>query len=84
MEKTCPQCNSPLKLKQGTSKTTGKPYSFWGCTGYPNCKYTERDTNPPKPQAPVNDEKVLDGLRNLYSVLLDIKAVLTEIKDKQL
>ncbi len=34
--KVCPQCGSPLKLR------SGKYGDFWGCTGYPNCKYTQK------------------------------------------
>lgn len=30
----CPQCNSPLKLRNG------KYGEFWGCTSYPNCRFT--------------------------------------------
>ena len=35
-ELTCPDCNSPLRLKKGK---TGK--YFLGCTSYPNCSHTE-------------------------------------------
>ena len=34
--KTCPKCGKPLvrrKSKYGT---------FWGCSGYPSCKYIEK------------------------------------------
>jgi DNA topoisomerase-1 len=35
-EKKCPECGKPMKIRKG-------PYgSFWGCTGYPNCKHIER------------------------------------------
>lgn len=35
-QKTCPECGKPMKLRKG-------PYgSFWGCTGYPNCKHIEK------------------------------------------
>lgn len=33
--KTCPLCNQPLK------KRNGRYGEFWGCTGFPNCRYTE-------------------------------------------
>ena len=33
--KKCPRCGSPLKLR------TGKFGDFWGCTSYPECKYTK-------------------------------------------
>lgn len=33
--KKCPRCGNPLKLRNG------KFGEFWGCTGYPDCKYTQ-------------------------------------------
>lgn len=30
----CPQCGKPMVLR------SGKRGEFWGCTGYPNCRYT--------------------------------------------
>ncbi len=33
--KTCPRCGQLLK------KRSGKFGDFWGCSGYPNCRYTE-------------------------------------------
>lgn len=33
--KACPLCNLPLK------KRNGRYGEFWGCTGFPNCRYTE-------------------------------------------
>ena len=33
--KKCPRCGSVLK------KRNGKFGEFWGCTGYPDCRYTE-------------------------------------------
>ena len=36
LTKICPECGKPMKIRKG-------PYgSFWGCTGYPNCKHLER------------------------------------------
>ena len=32
--KQCPRCGSPLKLR------SGRFGEFWGCTSYPDCKYT--------------------------------------------
>ena len=34
-EKICPKCGSELKLR------SGRFGEFWGCTGYPACRYTE-------------------------------------------
>ncbi len=31
----CPKCGSPLKMRQG------RYGDFWGCTGYPECRYTK-------------------------------------------
>lgn len=36
----CDRCGSPMMLRQGVSKKTNKPYSFYGCTGYPSCTNT--------------------------------------------
>ena len=33
--KKCPRCGSPLKLRNGRFG------EFWGCTSYPDCKYTK-------------------------------------------
>ena len=33
--KICPVCNLPLKKREGRYGT------FWGCMGFPNCRYTE-------------------------------------------
>jgi len=35
-DKRCPECGKPMTLR------TGKFGSFWGCTGYPDCRHTER------------------------------------------
>jgi len=32
----CPECGSFMKLR------SGKFGEFWGCTGYPNCRHTEK------------------------------------------
>ena len=33
--KICPSCSKPMKVKNGSRG------DFWGCSGYPECKYTE-------------------------------------------
>lgn len=38
--KMCDRCGSPMKLLEGKSKSTGKPYKFYGCSGYPTCSNT--------------------------------------------
>jgi ssDNA-binding Zn-finger/Zn-ribbon topoisomerase 1 len=35
----CPRCGKALKIREG------KFGKFKGCTGYPNCKYTENITS---------------------------------------
>ena len=42
----CPQCNSALAHRVGTSKTSGKAYDFWGCTNR-ECKFTAQTWPPP-------------------------------------
>jgi hypothetical protein len=34
----CPECGADVKFKSGVSKA-GKPYSFTGCSAYPECKW---------------------------------------------
>jgi DNA topoisomerase-3 len=41
----CPDCGKPMRLRQGgkskgKGKGKSKPSSFWGCSGYPDCKKT--------------------------------------------
>lgn len=40
-DKTCPKCGKPMARRTGRGKD-GKAYDFWGCTGYPVCKQTEK------------------------------------------
>lgn len=37
----CEKCGGEMVMKQGVSKKTGKPYSFWGCSNYPKCDGTK-------------------------------------------
>jgi DNA topoisomerase-1 len=50
-DEKCPQCGKPLVTRY--SKKSGS--SFLGCSGYPDCKYTQRTTGEPRP-APVETE----------------------------
>lgn len=34
-QKLCPKCNLPMKVRNGRFG------EFWGCSGYPDCRYTE-------------------------------------------
>ena len=38
--KTCPKCGSPLVLRTA-KKGTNAGKQFWGCSGFPNCRYVE-------------------------------------------
>ena len=40
-QKICDRCGLPMVLREGKSKSTGKPYSFYGCSGYPSCSNTK-------------------------------------------
>jgi len=40
-QKICDKCGLPMILREGKSKTTGSPYSFYGCSGYPSCTNTK-------------------------------------------
>jgi len=46
----CPKCGKELVRRNG------KHGPFWGCTGYPACKYLEND-KPKKPAAEATDKK---------------------------
>jgi DNA topoisomerase-1 len=37
--KICPACGKPMLHRTGKGKN-GKPYDFWGCSGWPECKET--------------------------------------------
>lgn len=37
--KLCPRCGRSMKLRDG------RYGRFWGCSGYPGCRYTERETS---------------------------------------
>jgi DNA topoisomerase-1 len=37
--KTCPACGKPMFHRTGKGKN-GKPYEFWGCSGWPECGQT--------------------------------------------
>lgn len=40
--KVCPKCGKPLRLRHG------KYGEFYGCSGYPDCRYTESVAVPPR------------------------------------
>lgn len=44
----CKKCGKKLIHQEGVSKKTGKPYSFFGCSGFPKCKenYWGKDGKP--------------------------------------
>lgn len=44
-QKICDRCGLPMILREGKSKSTGKPYSFFGCSGYPSCNNTKPAIN---------------------------------------
>lgn len=41
----CKKCGKKLIWKHGTSKKTGKPYSFYTCSGFPKCKTNYDEAN---------------------------------------
>src|SRR5260370_14848087 len=43
----CPRCGKPLVSRYG------KRGAFWGCSGYPDCKYTKPGEGEPSREAPV-------------------------------
>ena len=55
MLKFCPNCKKPLAQRQG------KFGMFWGCTGYPECRFIEKTTRSnyeQKPQPIQNFEEI--------------------------
>ncbi len=34
----CPKCGKPLELHHDVSKKSGRPYDWYGCSGYPACR----------------------------------------------
>lgn len=74
-DKACPQCGAPMRHFTGTSKKTGKPYAMWKCGG---CSFVEwlKATGYPKPPTKQDDERVLQGLRAIYGVLIEIRDLL--------
>lgn len=38
--KMCPECGKPMRRHVKPAKGKLKGYDFWGCSGYPECKYT--------------------------------------------
>ena len=43
-EKTCPLCGKALRIRIAR-KGPGAGKQFWGCSGFPDCKYTEQITD---------------------------------------
>ena len=41
----CKKCGKKLIYKDGISKKTGKPYSFYTCSGFPKCKTNYDEVN---------------------------------------
>lgn len=39
--KKCPQCGGDLVVREAT-RGVHAGEKFWGCSGFPNCKYTEK------------------------------------------
>ena len=89
IQELCPNCGSELVEKKGTNKTTGKPYHFWGCSGYPNCKFIK---NTPKQNklpgtSSVSNEGVMEALRKIYGLIesfrKDFNLFATEMMSKK-
>ena len=77
MEKQCPVCKKELVFKEGESKKTGKPYAFWGCSGYPACTYIEKSFDKPAPMKTKDQgEEILNALRIMYDEIQIIKEML--------
>jgi len=71
-----PLCNMPLKERKGVSKA-GKPYHFWGCTGFPKCKYT---WNPPAENS-TNDSTSSQPAKVTYKTDVFEQKVINELSE---
>lgn len=65
--KTCPSCGSRLVVRNG------KHGKFWGCKGYPACRYTQDYTTT------VRDAQIREAQHELIR-----KAILDEIREKRI
>ena len=61
----CSECGKPMTERKGAKD--GKPYHFWGCSGYPECKNTWR----PPGQGQQNHEEMMKALRAIWKELED-------------
>lgn len=76
---TCPMCQSPIKEKKGISQKTGKPYQFYGCSNYPNCRYI---WNPPKKGTKQTPLREYDQGQTIIAMLKRIETKLDELSNK--
>ena len=71
----CPDCGSSIRKKEGVSKKTGQPYSFTGCSNFPECKWILKEPykkNASSTPAPTSD--IMDALRKIYGKLEKIES----------
>lgn len=54
--RSCPNCESPLRTVKGRFG------DFWGCSNYPECKFTEKIATTSAPQAKNTTETPTKGL----------------------
>ncbi len=73
MENICPQCGGEVINKKGISKKTDKPYSFWGCSNFPECKYVQ--------QAPKETPKMGQPQNSLAIIFDDLMARFTKLDE---
>lgn len=82
-EQICPSCKSEMKLREGFSKKTGKPYSFWGCTNYPACDKTLPNLNRKLVSGSTPTPNAVPGAKQSDKTAFEIEVVslLKEIRD---
>lgn len=76
-EKECPQCGKPMKKFSGISKTKNKPYSMWKCL---SCEFVEWLKPDAYQKSAKDDEAIVNGLREIYKILLEIKEAIISYK----
>ena len=76
MTKQCPKCSKELVLRNG------KQGAFYGCKGYPNCRYTENAVVNTTQNAPQGATANLNNNPDVYDLLTSLVAKVNAIYDK--
>ena|SRR3990167_4283764 len=83
----CPECQKlqmsvPMKYRQGGISKDGKSYTaFYGCTRFPDCRYTWKPAKENETQN--NGSKIMlsDILRDINEQLKELRADIKDLRD---